>query len=472
MKRYIALLGLLMAIAPCLSKSDSNIVMVVDGEPIDKTEFEYFLRKNYTDDKPLNNKTLREYSDLYLNFKLKVAAAKRAGYDTIQTFLDEYQEYRSYQAEAYMVDSAYLESLAKQTYEASRREVGENGIINLGILTITPKDNTEESVNIARMRSDSIYEQIIEGANFHDMAARYSTDGAARNGGIIGWVSESQLPPFVAERAFSMSVGEVMPPFISEMGVMMLYLIEKQDFGEYEDHRSSIYEWMDRQGFNQLAIREKASKLAKEYGWENISADEAVARMDSLLEKIYPEFAAISREYYEGLLMFEISNRELWQRVDSDSIEIENYFLSHRKEYKFSTPRFKGLLLFCKSKQVFDDIKALLVGVDESEWIPKISAYNSENQSVRLLRGPIEKGNNQYVDYIVFGEGEYQPREDFPYVDVLGEAIYEPQYLSDVYSDVIADYQNYLDREWIGRLRKEIPYKVYRSTLKQVSLNP
>lgn len=469
--RRTALLYLL-ALLPIFVSAQvaDDVIMNIDGNDVMKSEFEYFLKKNRNSEEMLTKKELKEYADLFLNFKLKVAAAERAGLDTTATFLSEYKQYRGMQAEAYLVDSAYLESLAKQTFEASAREVGPDGIANLHIITIIPESNAQEDMDAAAHKIDSIFNVLRQGANFNETAAKYSQDGAARNGGIVGWVSRNQVPDFIAERAFSMPVNEMSAPFLCEMGYMIIRVTERQDFGDYSEHRTAIYEWMDNQGYNLLAKREKAKKIASEQGWEGLSDDEAVARADSMLEDLYPEFELISKEYYDGLLMFEISNSEVWQKSTSDTLGLEEFFEKNKKSLEFEVPRFKGMLFFCKSEQVFNDIAAALENCEESKQIEVISGFNKEEQNVRILRGPIEKGRNTYVDAIVFGEGEYEPREDYPYIDIIGKAIKYPEELDDAYGDAVNAYQDYLEKMWIKQMRKEIPYKVNKKILQSVTL--
>lgn len=446
------------------------LIMTIDDKEVTKSEFEYFLKKNRTAEEPLSKKELKEYADLFLNFKLKVAAAERAGIDTTATFIEEYTQYRGIQAEEYLVDSAYLEYMAKQTFEASAKEVGPDGIVNLNILTIVPESNSQEDMAIASQKIDSIFNLLRNGANFNETAAKNSQDGVARNGGIVGWVSRGQVPDFISERAFSMPVNEMSAPFLCEMGYMIIKITGKQDFGSFSDHRASIYEWMEREGYNVLAKREKAKKIAKERGWEGLSDDEAVARADSMLEIIYPEFGLISQEYYDGLLMFEISNQEVWQKSTTDTLGLEQFFEKNKKSLKFEIPRFKGLLLFCKSEQVFNEIVAALEGCDVDKQIEVIAEFNKNEANVRVLRGPIEKGRNSYVDSVVFGEGDYEPREDYPYINVIGKAITYPEELQDSYGEAVNAYQDYLEKMWIKRLRKEIPYKVNKKVLKSVAL--
>lgn len=469
-KSVLLFLILLFGVVPFAKGAEpETVLMNIDGKEVMMSEFEYFLNKNRNSADPLSKKELKEYSDLYVNFKLKVAAAERAGLDTMATFKEEYKLYRDMQAETYMLDSAYLEEMAFRTYETSAKEVGPDGLVNLNILTIVPDGNSQEDLLFARNKIDSLYNIIVnKGANFNEIAARNSQDGVASDGGIVGWVSRAQVPEYIAERAFTMPVNMVSEPFYCEMGFMIIRITEKQSFGSYEEHRASIYEWMEREGYNVLAKRSKARKVAKEYGWTNLTDDQAIARVDSMLEDIYPEFGLISQEYYDGLLMFEISNNEVWQRSTIDTLGLERFFEKNKKQFKFEKPRFKGMLFFCKSEQVFHDIVAAIDGCNDEERIAKIAEFNREEPKVRILRGPIEKGKNKYVDSVVFGEGEYELREDYPYVDVIGKAISYPEEISDSYGEVVNAYQDYLEKMWIKRLHKEIPYKVNKKVLNSI----
>jgi hypothetical protein len=74
------------------------------------------------------------------------------------------------------------------------------------------------------------------------------------------------------------------------------------------------------------------------------------------------------------------------------------------------------------------------------------------------------------VDYVVFGEGEFEPREDYPYVNIIGKGITYADELSDAYGDVVNSYQDYLEQMWVKKLRKEIPFKVNKKVLKSFTL--
>ena len=90
------------------------------------------------------------------------------------------------------------------------------------------------------------------------------------------------------------------------------------------------------------------------------------------------------------------------------------------------------------------------------------------------MRGPSEngvfqEGENEYVDHFVFGKDyEVKPIDGFPYVNVSGKLISKPENMNDVYNQVVEGYQDYLDKQWVKKLRKQYKHKIYKKALKQV----
>ena len=60
-------------------------------------------------------------------------------------------------------------------------------------------------------------------------------------------------------------------------------------------------------------------------------------------------------------------------------------------------------------------------------------------------------------------------RKKFIYTDVFGKILNQPKSYQDVRSMVISDWQDILERQWIGELRKTIPYSVDKEVLKTVN---
>ena len=457
---------------PIIAQNDP-VVMTVNGYDVKKSEFEYFFKKNNTETK-VTRKTVNQYADLYLNFKLKVQAAVDEGMDKSSSFLNEYKMYRDMQAEEYLVDEAFLENLAHSTYENTLTEIGETGLARLYVIKISPVDDSEEAMGKCYELISEVYGLLEEGQPFRDLASKYSNDAAAPSGGDLGWVSARELPGDVSEIVFSLAPGEYSEPFVSDGSFFIVYVSDRRQLGTYEENQADIYEWLLTSEAYSEAKRRKANDYATRLGW-SVRDDEAVAYLDSVLEEVEPDFNNISREYHDGLLLFDISNREIWERVSNHPEEMEEYFQSHLAQFSFEKPCFKGMVLFCQNEDVYNQLKNILEGIDMSEWVDSIIKFNKEDIKVRVMRGSSEtgifkQGQNAYVDKIVFGKGEYEPMEDYPYVNVVGKVLKQPDSIQDVAGQVADEYQKYLEDEWVKKLRSKYSYKINKKALKKVSL--
>ncbi|MBR4842485.1 MAG: peptidylprolyl isomerase [Bacteroidaceae bacterium] len=470
MKRALSIILSLLLASAIWAQDADPVIMTVGESEIRKSEFEYFYRKNYTDD-PGQKNDLNTYADLYLNFKLKVQAAIDEGIDRQESFVNEFKEYRDMQAEEYLTDTVFLEETARQTFRMSADEVGPDGIVEVFILSVQITDATQKAFDAASHRIDSIYGLLLEGEDYRELAAKHSDDGAARNGGYIGWVSRGQLPKEIADIAFSLKKdGQFSTPVRYENYFVIVKVGGHQDFGRYEDHRKSIYEWMRKQeSIMTDAKLSQARKMSEKYGW-NLSPEDALLREDSLLEMLVPEFGHISREYHDGLLMFEISSREVWEKAGEDSVGLLRFFNANRKKYTFDEPRFKGILIFAKSAELLSQAKDAVKDIPMEEWEDVLAAFNEEEPRIRVMKGPFEKGRSRYSDKEIFGIGSYEPLESWPYIGAVGHIINAPEEPSDLGGQIINDYQDYLEQQWLKQLKKRYKTKVNKKVLKTVVL--
>lgn len=188
---------------------------------------------------------------------------------------------------------------------------------------------------------------------------------------------------------------------------------------------------------------------------------------DSQLEKKYPSFANLMQEYRDGILLFEISNRMVWEKATNDKEGIEEFFKKNKKNYKWDTPHFRGIVVHCTNDSVEKPLKKMFKKTDFEKWnIEANKAYNTDSVKViKVEKGIFVKGDNKYVDYFKFkGEAFKQPK-DFPYTFVYGKMLKKgPEVYTDMRGPVAADYQNYLEKEWIEQLRKKYSDKIIINT--------
>ena len=81
------------------------------------------------------------------------------------------------------------------------------------ILISLPESATATQIKEAEAKARDIYERIAEGADFGEMAVRYSAAQTALEGGLLGWMKGEQLPTLYTDVVVSMEAGDVSEPF-------------------------------------------------------------------------------------------------------------------------------------------------------------------------------------------------------------------------------------------------------------------
>ena len=88
-----------------------------------------------------------------------------------------------------------------------------------------PSDATWEA---ARIRADLIRQQIVDGADFAEMARQYSRDASARDGGDLGTLKRGELAVDIENEILKLAPGEVSRPYRSSLGYHLFKLESKE----------------------------------------------------------------------------------------------------------------------------------------------------------------------------------------------------------------------------------------------------
>ena len=201
---------------------------------------------------------------------------------------------------------------------------------------------------------------------------------------------------------------------------------------------------------------------------------ELLAYEDTQLEKKYDDFRFLMNEYHDGILLFEVSNKEVWDKASKDTEGLANYFNGHKADYTWKEPHYKGRIISCKDKETFKAAKSI-VKKSPTDSIDKYlrTRLNDSIQYVKIEKGLFVKGENKYIDSEIFKSKEkFVPTTDYPYLFLSGKMLKNiPEDYSDVRGLVTADYQEFLEKEWIKTLRGKYPVSVDQNILKTVKTN-
>lgn len=195
-----------------------------------------------------------------------------------------------------------------------------------------------------------------------------------------------------------------------------------------------------------------------------------LARED--LAKENPDYRNLVNEYRDGILLFEISNRNVWDRAAKDKEGLEDYFRKNRAKYAWDGPKFKSYIIFTSSDSLLNEAVKFASTLMEDITPADFTAAMRQRfgRDVKVERVIAAKGENAITDYLGFG-GE-KPAADNPrwssYAAFRGKVITAPEEAADVRGAVVSDYQAMLEKEWLKALHDKYPVKINKKVLKQV----
>ncbi|MGL4332377.1 MAG: peptidylprolyl isomerase [Bacteroidales bacterium] len=203
----------------------------------------------------------------------------------------------------------------------------------------------------------------------------------------------------------------------------------------------------------------------------NVYVDKSVMDYESSqLDKKYSDFRNLMQEYRDGVLLFEISNRKVWDKAGKDTEGLDKFFAKNIKKYKLNEPHFKGYVLECTNDSVMAEVKSLLNENYSDSIVTHIRRkFNVKQNIVKVQRVMAKRGDSPVVDQLMFEGKEYIPSGEYPFVAVQGKILNDyPESYLDIRGAVTADYQDYLEQEWLKDLRKKYKVKLNRNIIKTV----
>lgn len=456
-----------------VGEDNDPIVMKVGERVVTRSEFEYALNKNYQSPTDVSQQAIKDYADLYAVYLMKVEAAKAMRLDTLSSFQTEFRKYRDIQLRPFVYDSLYADTVARRVYEAMKESVGDNDLLHVShILLAIPQDADNAFVERQKVKADSLYNVLQNGGDFHDLARRFSEDrGSASNGGELPWVGPGQVIPEFWDAATSLEVGTYSKPVLTVVGYHIILLEGRKKLEPYAQKKTEILNTLNPRGLQAEAAEREIRRMVSESGGQ-LDREQVVAQVEAKAVKANPRLRFLIEEYHDGLLLYEVSNRMVWDAAAKDVKGQEDYFKAHKKDYKWDAPHFRGYTYRAKSKEMLRQIHKILKRCKQDEGLQLVRKLLPKDSlgSVRVHFGVYKQGDDAIVDYLQFVTGK-QPKKNtvIPYYDCVGKMLKKPKSLIDVKARVIADYQNAKENEWVNELRKRYPYTVDEAVLSTVN---
>jgi len=204
--------------------NNEKTLLTVGNEKVSVDEFMRIYLKNNQMVGDMDKKSLDDYLNLFVIYKLKVAEAKSMELDKKESFKKELDGYKKQLVQPFLTDKETEDRLYKEAYERMQYEVDASHILLALPEKATPEDTLAIYDKIMKIR-----QRIIDGEPFEVVAKATSDDPSVkRNGGRLGYFTAFQMVYPFEKAAYNTPVGSISMPVRSRFGYHLIKVNDKR----------------------------------------------------------------------------------------------------------------------------------------------------------------------------------------------------------------------------------------------------
>jgi peptidyl-prolyl cis-trans isomerase SurA len=324
-----------------------------------------------------------------------------------------------------------------------------------------------------KQRADSIYNALVQGADFAEMARQFSDDHLTFfSGGEMPAFGVGQYDTVFENAAFGLQEdGDISKPVATNFGYHIIRRLQRVPVPRSENKawkqviRERVLQSDRMKVAHDKLIQSIRGMVAKDASTDELSSDSAVLEFyRNNLEKYNPGFADQLDEFRQGNLLFSIMQRKVWDAAAEDTAGLRAYYEQNRSKYNWENSA-DALIV---TSLVADSVEGVQEALkrDYNSWREIVDKHNS---LVQIDSGRFELSQIPVLERTNFTEGlitapvinEPDSSRTFTYIIKMHEGK-SPKSFADSRGAVINDYQAALEEKWIAELKRKYPVKVNR----------
>jgi peptidyl-prolyl cis-trans isomerase SurA len=418
-------------------------------------------------------------------------------------------------------------------------------ILAAHIMVKVAKDAKPEDTVAAKTKINEIYQKLLSGGDFKDLAKQYSDDKqSATKGGELPWFGTGRMVPEFERSAFTLkNNGDFSAPIRTSYGWHIIKRLDRKGISSFEEQKNDLKQKVSKDSRSQLSKESIIARIKKDYSfsedlkkrdeftkvvdtnvfkglWKMESAknlkanlfkigdkqytqvdfatyiskhqakrtatdmsvylnslykqfvdESCIAYEDTKLEGKYPEFRNLMREYRDGILLFDLTDKKVWSKAVKDTVGLKVYYEANKNNYMWEE-RLDATIYTCKDAEIVKKVREMLSKQNKSTKPndDEIKAeLNKDSQlNLKVEAGKFIKGENDILENVKWEPGlssDIAINGQIAIVNVRGKVAPTPKTLNEAKGLVTADYQTYLEKEWIDSLRKKYPFQVNKEVL-------
>ena len=229
----------------------------------------------------------------------------------------------------------------------------------------------------------------------------------------------------------------------------------------------TFLDFIDKQQKAGLKIK-PLSKLVDTL-YDKFLDEQLTAYYDENLETEFPEFANVMEEYRDGLLLFDLMEKEIWDRAKTDTLGLKNFYDEHKMEHMWKKR-----------------VDVTIASSTNQDMIKKAQAFLKKNEKPQVIKDKLNLNNviNVMTNNGVFEEGSDALPKTMKYDVGVSDVFKEGEYyfvtkvdkilpesvktLDECKGKIVNDYQQYLEQRWVDDLKQEFIVKINQDVFESI----
>ena len=203
--------------------------------------------------------------------------------------------------------------------------------------------------------------------------------------------------------------------------------------------------------------------------FENFTNEQLNQYNNDNLENEFPEFSAVMDEYRDGLLLFDLMDKEIWQRSKNDTTGLKVFYETQKDKHVWKT-RVDAEIYSSTNldimKKAFDMIKKNVAAKEIKE------KFNTKDDiNVMFYEGFYEEGAESLPKdtKMELGVSEITNKGEYYFITKVNKVLPPGiKTLEECKGKLVNDYQQYLEQNWVDELKKEFTVKINQDVFEKV----
>lgn len=445
----------LLQILPVYGAMPDKTLMRIGGREVTSSEFESYYRM-YADS---TAESPQHYLPKFVLFKLKVADARRQGWDTLPDFRQACSVLQAQVLKRALVDADKKKAFLRECYRRESARIQLRQWVRMeGVSILLPQAASGQWLRRAQNRMEEVALKVQQGMTLAEAVGQFPPEEGLQlvlDSDTL-WRPVAGLLQEFAGPLLEISSGTYSAPFVSPRGVHLVRLLERKQEVGFAQALPWLENYLDR-----LGIAPELLDLEVYAAWNGQTKEVLPASLRLELQQVADGLLAACWD----------KQNHVGRYTDVSAAELERYFDRNRSEYAWALPHYKGAVIHCQDKKAARKIRKMLKKSPSDEWDDVIRQWSEEHPEspVQIQSGLFQIGKNPYVDKLAFKCGTFQPKEGYPYVFVLGKRLKGPEAYTDVRHAVLEDFRMAQEENRLGDLRKRFAVEINPEVLKTVN---